>query len=134
LISIVVGSALHLKLGSQATVRSHDGITLQESDLRLGQPFVLLPYIEIDADLSQGEWKIIFATLGCRTCEQSLRAGKCKPDGQERVAVILVDSEEEWTLFKECPAVLGRLVPGKTRKVFTPLTLRLKDGRLSRIM
>ena len=133
LISIVVGSTLHLKLRSQPTLQSPNGMNLEQSVLRLGEPFILLPYIQIDADLSQGEWKIIFANSECRTCKQVLRGGGCKPEGQERVAVILVNRDEGWTLYKECQAVLGRLVPGKNWNISTPRTIWLKDGRLSRI-
>ncbi len=139
LISVGVVSVVQLKQVSQTAAVSPVGIaaggtTLLESDLRLAQPFILLPYIEIDAELSQGEWKIIFANSECRTCKQVLRGGGCKPEGQERVAVILVNRDEGWTLYKECQAVLGRLVPGKNWNISTPRTFRLSHGRLSRIM
>ena len=133
LISIVVGSALHLTPRSLATLRSPNGMNLEESDLRLGEPFIMIQYIQIDADLSQGEWKIIFVDSECRICKQTLRGGECKPEGQERVAVIQVDRNEGWTLYKECHAVLGRMVSSKNWNISTPRTMRLKDGRLSRI-
>jgi len=98
-------------------------------NLKSDRPFPLLPYIRINADLTQGEWKIIFAKWDCSTCERFLRGGNCKPNGQERVAVVLVIDKEDWTLYQECKAVLGGLSPKKIWRIQTPTTLRLKDGR-----
>ncbi len=102
-----------------------------DPDQLKGRPFVLIPFIRIDADLSRGEWKIILARPGCRLCERRLRGSACEPRGQERVAVVLADDKEGWALPEECKAVLGHLGREKTWVFHPPLIVRLVDGRVT---
>jgi hypothetical protein len=102
-----------------------------DPDQLKGRPFVLIPFIQIDADLSRGEWKIILARPGCRLCERRLRGSACEPRGQERVAVVLADDKEGWTLPEECKAALGHLSREKTWVFHPPLIVRLVDGRVT---
>ena len=137
-VGIAVGSVLYPSLGAVTSVLSPDAIAgaktvfITPRDLPSDQPFPLLPYIRIDADLSQGEWKVIFARAGCQRCERRLREGGCEPDGQECVAVVLAEEKKDWVLNENCEAVLGHLSSDKIWSFDAPLTLKLTDGRLAK--
>lgn len=132
---LAIGSVLYPPSGTSAaglarTIATAKVVTIEPALLRDG-PFLLLPYIDIDADLSHGEWKLIMAKAGCRRCEQRLKSGECRPDGRERVAVILAGEEPGWTVPTECKAIVGHLSSGKTWMFPAPFTLRLTDGQVS---
>jgi hypothetical protein len=110
-----------------ATARS---VVIDPEQLK-GRPFFLLPYIQIDADLSRGEWKIILALPACRLCERRLRGAACRPEGNEQVAVIFAGAKEGGSLPKECDAVVGHLSREKTWAFHAPLIVRLADGRVT---
>jgi len=139
LVGLAVGSFLYPRLGTVTSMLSPEAIAaantviIERSNLHLGRPFPLLPYFRIDADLSRAEWKIILVRAGCRKCERRLRGGDCKPEGQEHVAVVLVEEKKGWVLYKECEAVLGVLSPDKTWSFDAPLTVWLKDGQLLKV-
>jgi hypothetical protein len=135
LMGMAVGSAIYPRLGAVTSMHSPeavlaaDTVIIDPSTLRSGQPFPLLPYIRIDADLSEGDWKIIIARAACRKCERRLRGGECEPEGDERVAVVLAEEKKGWVLSKECEAIVGVLSPDKIWSFEAPLTVWLKDGR-----
>ena len=114
---------------SPEAVAAATSVTIDPAQLK-GHPFVLIPFIRIDADLSRGEWKIILAVPGCRLCERRLRGSACQPTGQERVAVVLAEDKEGWTLPAECKAIVGHLSGEKTWVFHPPLIVRLADGRV----
>jgi len=138
-VGLAAGSILYPRLGAVTSVLTREAIAtastvvIERSNLKPGRPFPLLPYFHIDADLSRGDWKIILARAGCRKCERRLRGGDCKPDGLERVAVVLTEEKKGWALDKECEAILGRLSQDKTWSFDAPLTFWLKDGRLLKL-
>jgi hypothetical protein len=135
---IAVGLLLYPNLGvvtyalTPEAIAEAKTVQIQPGELPADQPFPLLPYIQIDADLSQGEWKIIFARAGCHRCERRLRRGGCDPDGDECVAVVLAEERKDWKLPEECGAVLGHLSPEKIWSFDAPLTVRLSDGRFAK--
>ena len=99
-----------------------------------GQPFFLAPFIRIDADFKQGQWKVILTRPRCRKCDRMLRNGGCTPEGDEQVAVVLARSKEDrdtaWSLPEGCRAVFGELTPDKKWDFEPPLTFRIKDGKV----
>jgi hypothetical protein len=133
---LAIGSILYPRLGPTATAASPESVAaagtvvIDPGRLR-GRPFFLRPYIRIDADLSRGQWKVILARPGCRRCEQRLRTGECRPEGAERVAVVLSEEKEGWMAPENCKAVLGSLSRDKTWLFEAPLTLRVTDGRVT---
>jgi hypothetical protein len=135
---LAIGSALYPRLGPTATAVSPESLAAASTvvidpDRLQGRPFFLHPYIRIDADLSRGEWKIILARHGCPRCEQRLRSGGCRPEGEERVAVIMAEERASWTPPRECEAVLGSLSRDKTWLFEAPLVLRVIGGRVAEV-
>jgi hypothetical protein len=101
----------------------------------LDREFYLIPFIDIDANLAEGEWKVILTRPRCRKCDRMLGSGGCQPVGNECIAVILVDdktgsSGAPWTLPEGCKAVLGHLQPGKTWNFDPPLTFRVANNKV----
>jgi hypothetical protein len=135
-VGLAIGSIAYPRSGAATPATSAKAIAAARTVIiepaRLeGRPFFLLQFIRIDADLSRGEWKVIMARPGCRKCDRRLKSGECKPDGQERVAVVLADENEGWNLPGECEAVVGRLSKEKTWLFEAPLIVRLRGGRVS---
>jgi hypothetical protein len=93
-----------------------------------GRPFYLNDFVRIDADLSRGKWKVILTRPRCPRCDRRLRSAGCRPEGDERVAIIQVGGEPDWTPPVECDAVLGHLSGDKTWVFEAPLIFRLADG------
>jgi hypothetical protein len=92
------------------------------------RPFYLKEFIRIDADLNRGKWRVILTRPHCPRCDRRLRAIGCRPEGDERVAIIQVGGERDWTPPVECQAVLGYLGGDKTWIFDAPLIFRLADG------
>lgn len=135
-VGLVIGSIFYPPSEPSTTATSAQAIaaakvvTIDPALIRTS-PSLLLKYIDIDADLSRGEWKIIMARSGCQRCEQFMRSGQCKPAGRERVAVVLVDEDKGWKPPAECKAIIGHLSGDKTWQVQVPFMFRLIDGRVA---
>jgi hypothetical protein len=128
---IIAGSILYPRPG-ESTADAHPPgvvVTLNRDALR-ERTFPHLDQIRIDADLARGAWKLILVRPGNHKCERALRDGECKPEGGERVAVVLVDPDPTWALPRVCPAVLGQLREGVRWDFELPMVLRLADGRV----
>jgi hypothetical protein len=93
-----------------------------------GRPFYLIDFIQIDADLSRGKWKVILTRSRCPRCDRRLRAGGCRPEGEERVAFVQVGGKPDWSPPEPCEGVLGYLSRDKTWDFEAPLTFRVVDG------
>jgi hypothetical protein len=103
-----------------------------------GRRFFLIDFIRIDADLSRGidadlsrgKWKVLTRPW-CPRCDRRLRSGGCRPEGDERVAIIQVGGEPGWPPPGECDAAFGYLSRDKTWVFEAPLTFRLSDGNVT---
>jgi hypothetical protein len=94
----------------------------------LERPFFLLDFIQSDADLSKGKWKVILTRSGCPRCDRRLRSVGCRPEGDERVALVQAGGKPGWTPPGECQATFGYLSRDKTWVFDAPLTFRVVDG------
>jgi hypothetical protein len=133
-----IGTSLYPRLGSVTAETSKEAIAaaktvfVEPGRLR-GRAFPFFDYIQINANLSQGKWKLIFVRPECGRCEQRLRTGTCQPEPGARVAVVLAQAKEGWTLPPECKAILGQLSEQKTWNFETPLILDLVDGKVTEV-
>jgi hypothetical protein len=132
-IGLVMGSMLYPRplpitrnLSSEAIADSRT-FTVRPDQFR-GRPFYLNDFIRIDADLTRGKWKVILTRPRCPRCDRRLRSAGCRPEGDERVAIVQVGGKPDWTPPVECDAVLGHLGGDKIWVFEAPLIFRLADG------
>jgi hypothetical protein len=134
-LGLATGSALYPRLGNttrslyREAIEAAESVILDTSELA-NRKLSLLAFIRIDADLSQGRWKLILARAGCPRCESRLRGGECGSEGGERLAVILAEKKKNWKPPSECNAIVGSLDPAKRWIFEAPLVLRLVEGRV----
>lgn len=140
--ALFVPGILGLMLGSilyepnEPTARSLDQHLAVNRTVKLdpprfrGRPFYLGKYITIDADLSRGRWKVILTRAGCPRCDRGVRAAGCRPEGDERVAVVWGGERTEAPLPAGCDAVVGHLAREKTWIFDAPATFHIVDGQV----
>lgn len=100
-----------------------------------GQPFFLAPFIHLDGDLMHGRWEVILTRPGCRKCDRMIRAEAGRPEGDERVAVVLPPrvggDDRDWEMPEGAKAIRGELTPPDKRWIFVPpMVFHVVDGKV----
>lgn len=105
----------------------------------LGAQFPLLQHVDMNAELSRGQWLVILVAYDCPTClailpqfEQLAHDLALQPTGP-RVALVEVptDGHSQRGQVRAGPhCVVGRLTTPKTWVVNTPVAVALRDGEV----
>jgi hypothetical protein len=106
----------------------------------LGQRLPLLPYLQTDASLSEGDWIIGFVRIDCSVCEAAVegyeRLAASWPAGHGFPRIIVIDvsrSLEGSQRDSSSSVVRGYLSPSHRWEIPVPIELRIRDGQVSSI-
>ena len=138
LAAIGVGSCaiLLLLIWQTRPLQDHDNpllqtaghLTVLDPESWVGKAFPLVD--EVDVDVSQGQWLLLFHRHDCPKCQSALRRYEevARRSRKERVAVIEVPpyASEGHATFSAC--VVGHLGAERQWFVQTPVEVRLHDG------
>jgi len=140
LLGVGVGLLLHAPMGE--VVEADSSTAISSANTVIIKPFRMVghllafsSYIDIGPELYHWYWKVIFIQPGCPDCEKYLKQGGCRPEGTERVALILVDSDGNagWRPPLECNAKVGWLSRNKRWYFDVPTILMLRDGMVTEV-
>ena len=98
---LTIGSMLYPKKlpvapNLQAELDSKSSRFEIDPDRFRGRRFFLNRFVQIDADLTRGRWKVILTRAKCPRCDRGVRSAGCSPEGDERVAIVQVGGERDW--------------------------------------
>ncbi len=106
----------------------------------LQHPLPLLPYIDIERELSTGDWNVLVYRPGCATCDALLNHPRGEPltslvDDGTRLAVISLTSDGRDRLaWGPEVAEFGELTSSYDWIISTPLLLNVSNGNVVRVV
>lgn len=124
-------------LADNGTITGDSKVIVVAPTSWLGKPFPLLPYIKTEADLSRGQWTLLFIREGCDKCQAELASREALsrqavglPLRFATIAVPAVENDSGKTALRSdrSSSADGMLVSRFDWWIKTPLEVELENG------